>query len=275
MAGTMRTGNQGRFGAVQGRRPPGRVYLVGAGPGDPELISVKGLRALQAADVIAYDRLIPTELLDAAPPGAERVYVGKTPEGPGIAQGEINELMIDRARMGQNVVRLKGGDPFVFGRGGEEALALATAGVAFEIVPGVSSAVGVPAYAGIPVTHRKVASSFAVVTAHQCEGGSAPDWAALARIDTLVLLMGAKSLRSAARRLILAGRAADESAAVVENGTTAAQRVVTGTLATLPDLMDRNRITSPATIVIGRVVELRDRLAWFLEQDEALATAFD
>ena len=262
------------MGAIQGGES-GLVHLVGAGPGDPELISVRGARALQRADVVAYDRLVSLELLDYCPPGAELIYVGKTPQGPGISQRDINELLVDRARQGRRVVRLKGGDPFVFGRGGEEALALAEAGIAFEIVPGVSSAVGVPAYAGIPVTHRRVASSFAVVTAHQCEGGSDNDWMALARIDTLVLLMGASSFRSAARRLILAGRNADESAAIIENGTTSSQRVVTGTLSDLPDRMERGRIKSPATIVVGAVVDLRDRIGWFLEQDEVIATAFE
>lgn len=203
-----------------GPRPQGRVYLVGAGPGDPDLVTVKGLRALQRADVVAYDRLIPTELLEATRPEAERIYVGKTPDGPSVTQDEINELLVARARRGKTVVRLKGGDPFVFGRGGEEALALASAGVEFEIVPGISSAVAVPAYGGIPVTHRKVASSFAVVTAHQCSDGIDSDWAALAKIDTLVLLMGAASIRSAAGRLILAGRSPEQPAAAIENGTT-------------------------------------------------------
>ena len=272
MAGLLHTRLRGNFDAIQGGAP-GRVLLVGAGPGDPELISVKGLRALRTADVVAYDRLIPIELLDEIPATAERVYVGKTPRNPAITQSEINDLLIDRARKGSVVVRLKGGDPFVFGRGGEEALALAAAGISFEIVPGVSSAVGVPAYAGIPVTHRNVASSFAVVTAHGCAGGSDPDWSALARIDTLVLLMGASSLRSAARRLILGGRDAEESAAVIENGTTASQRVVTGTLATLPDLMESERIASPATVVVGEVVDLRGQVAWFAERGEVLANA--
>lgn len=253
-------------------RPQGRVFLVGAGPGDPDLITVKGLRVLQRADVVAYDRLIPRELLETTRTDAERIYVGKTPDGPSITQEAINELIVARARGGKTVVRLKGGDPFVFGRGGEEALALASAAVQFEIVPGVSSAVAVPAYAGIPVTHRKIASSFAAVTAHHCSDGVDSDWAALAKIDTLVLLMGAASIRSAAGRLILAGRHPEQPAAAIENGTTPTQRVVTGTLRSISDIMERERISSPATVVAGEVVSLREHIAWYREHVESAAT---
>ena len=245
---------------------PGTVYLVGAGPGDAELITVRGQRLLRSADVVAYDRLVAPELLEEASPQAERIYVGKTPHSAGITQEQINALLIARAVDGKDVVRLKGGDPFVFGRGGEEALALHEAGIPFEIVPGISSAIAVPAYAGIPVTHRGVASSFAVLTAHKCWGSSESDWAALARIDTLVLLMGVKSLTSAVRRLVLAGRDPQEPAAIIENGTTRHQRVETGSLADMPSVLERSGIQSPATIVVGKVVALREELAWFTQQ---------
>ena len=254
--------------AHEGHTPEslGTVSLVGAGPGDPELITVRGLRTLEEADVVAYDRLVPPELLDHAPDRAELIYVGKTPHRAGITQEQINALLVARARAGRNVVRLKGGDPFVFGRGGEEAIALAAAGIPFEVVPGITSAVAVPAYAGIPVTHRKIASSFAVLTAHKCWGATESDWAALARIDTLVLLMGVRSLRSAVRRLLLAGRSAQESAAIIENGTTKEQRVVISELSLIPDALEEAAIESPATVVVGRVVDLRADIAWFAER---------
>jgi uroporphyrin-III C-methyltransferase len=245
---------------------PGTVYLVGAGPGDPDLITVRGLRLLEGAEVVAYDRLAAPELLDHVGGRAERIYVGKTPHRGGITQEQINHLLVTRARAGKSVVRLKGGDPFVFGRGGEEALALAEAGIPFEVVPGITSAVGVPAYAGIPVTHRKIASSFAVLTAHKCWGATESEWAALARLDTIVLLMGVSSLRSAVRHLLLAGRSANESAAIIENGTTARQRVVTSTLSEIPDALERAAIESPATTVVGKVVDLRADIAWFAER---------
>ena len=266
--------------------PRGTVYLVGAGPGEPDLITVKGLRLLRSADVVAYDRLVADELLAETRPEAERIYVGKTPHGESsartarrtgasrrsagtnaITQDQINRLLVARAQEGFEVVRLKGGDPFVFGRGGEEALALADAGVPFEVVPGITSAVGVPAYAGIPVTHRKVASSFAVVTAHKCNGASESDWAALARLDTVILLMGVASLRSAVHRLLLAGRRADEPAAIIERGATVDQRVEIGPLAEIPRVLERAGIASPATVVVGDVVALRERIGWFAERD--------
>ena len=246
----------------------GTVYLVGAGPGQADLITVKGLRLLRSADVVAYDRLVAPELLEETRPEAERIYVGKTPHTKtSITQDQINRLLVARAREGLDVVRLKGGDPFVFGRGGEEALALADAGVPFEVVPGITSAVGVPAYAGIPVTHRNVASSFAVVTAHKCHGASESDWAALARLDTVILLMGVASLRSAVHRLLLAGRRADEPAAIIERGATVDQRVEIGPLARIPRVLERAGIESPATVVVGDVVSLREQIGWFAERD--------
>ncbi|HEY8487317.1 MAG TPA: uroporphyrinogen-III C-methyltransferase, partial [Limnochordales bacterium] len=184
---------------------PGTVYLVGAGPGDPELITVKGLRVLRQADVVVYDRLVSPRLLEEAPAQAERVRAWDDHGRRCLSQEEVVRLLVERARTGRTVVRLKGGDPFVFGRGGEEAEALRAAGVPFEVVPGVSSAVAVPAYAGIPVTHRLISSAFAVTTGHRAEQAGQLDWEALARIPTLVVLMGWKSLPAIAERLIAHG----------------------------------------------------------------------
>jgi uroporphyrin-III C-methyltransferase len=240
----------------------GFVSLVGAGPGDPELISVKGLRRLRAADVVVYDALIGAALLDECRPDTILLDVGKRGGQPAPSQQAINALLVAHARAGRQVVRLKGGDPFVFGRGGEEAEALAAAGVAWEIVPGVSSAVAAPAAAGIPLTHRDLASSFAVVTGHERAGraDSRHDWGALARIDTLVVLMGVGQLASIAGRLVAAGRAAETPAAVVQWGTTAAQQTVVATLGTIAEAVAQAGIGAPATLVIGDVVALRERL---------------
>lgn len=244
----------------------GTVYLVGAGPGDPGLITVKGLELLRQADVIIYDRLAPAELLREARSDAELIDAGKLPQKHRLDQATINQLLIDRAQAGLMVVRLKGGDPFVFGRGGEEALACHAAGISFVVVPGVSSAVAVPAYAGVPVTHRLVSSVFAVFTGHNdpSAGPSDLDYAALARIETLVLLMGVAQLPRIAERLIAAGLDPDTPAICIEWGTTARQRSVEGTLATLPALAKDAGLNSPATTVIGAVVRLRDMgTRWF------------
>ncbi len=235
----------------------GQVVLVGAGPGDPELVTVKGLRWLQRAEVVVYDRLVAPALLDEVPAAALRIYAGKSSGRHCIPQSAITPLLIHHARAGRIVVRLKGGDPFVFGRGGEEVVACRAAGIPVEVVPGVSSAVAVPAAAGIPVTHRGLASSFAVVTGHEdpSKPGTGVDWAALAgSVETLVVLMGVGSLPTIAARLTAAGRPASTPAAVISRGTTAAQQVVTGTLA---DIAERARhLSPPATIVIGEVVRL-------------------
>lgn len=241
---------------------PGTVYLVGAGPGDPDLITMRGHALLRQADVVLYDRLAHPELLDAVPRHAERIYVGKTSGKHACPQERIHELLVEKARQGHVVVRLKGGDPFVFGRGGEEALALAEAGVPFEVVPGVTSAVAAPAYAGIPVTHRGVAQAFTVVTGHTCDDAVAePDWAALAGVGTLVVLMGLARLPEITARLIAGGRPAGTPVAVVASGSTGRQQVVEGTLA---DIAERAvGVPSPATIVVGDVVRLRQQIAWF------------
>ena len=242
----------------------GSVAIVGAGPGDPGLITVRGLDLLRRAEVVVYDRLVNPKLLDEARPDALRVFVGKACGTHALPQQEINALLIAEARDGRRVVRLKGGDAFVFGRGGEEALALAEAGVAFEVVPGVTSAVAVPAAAGIPLTHRGVASSFAVVTGHQGVGGGASrvDWGRLAgAADTLVILMGLANLREITRELIAHGRDPGTPSALIERGTTEAQRTVTATLATLADAAAAAGLEAPVVVVIGHVVSLRGRLA--------------
>ncbi len=245
----------------------GRVYLVGAGPGDPELITVKGLRCLRAADVVIYDRLISPALLDEAPPEAERVFVGKASGCHTLPQPEINALLIAHARRGRTVVRLKGGDPFLFGRGGEEAEVLAEAGIPYEIVPGVTSAIAVPAYAGIPVTQRNHAAQVTIVTGHESaadQPGAAVNWEALAKLEgTLVILMGLANLARIACRLITSGMARQTPAAVIEQGTLPAQRVVTGTLEDIATRTAAAGIRSPAIIVIGAVAALHDTLAWF------------
>jgi len=243
----------------------GTVALVGAGPGDPGLMTVHGLELLRRAEVIVYDRLVDPRLLDEAP-RARHIFAGKASGHHALAQERINALLIGQARRGWRVVRLKGGDPFVFGRGGEEAAALARARIPFEVVPGVSSAVAVPAYAGIPLTHRGVASSFTVVTGHASASGdpSSVDWARLAlSADTLVVLMGVESLPRIARELIAHGRRATTPVALVRWGTTTAQETVTGTLGEIAVRAARARLEPPVVIVIGDVVALRDRIQWF------------
>jgi uroporphyrinogen III methyltransferase/synthase len=241
------------------------VYLVGAGPGDPGLLTARALELIASADVILHDRLIPHTALDGARADAELIYVGKEGGGPSMPQAEIDRLLIARARADRDVVRLKGGDPFVFGRGGEEALALKEAGIPFEVVPGVTAGVAAPAFAGIPVTHRDLASAVAFVTGHEDPGKpeSALDWDALARFPgTLVLYMGVRALPAIAERLIAAGRPADEPAAVVERGTLPGQRTVLATLANIAAQASEAGLRAPAVTVIGPVAALRERLAW-------------
>jgi uroporphyrinogen III methyltransferase/synthase len=239
---------------------PGRVALVGAGPGDPGLLTVRGRRLLRRAEVVVYDRLVDPRLLDLAPPGALRVFAGKRRGAHALEQEAINDLLVLHARRGRRVVRLKGGDPFVFGRGGEEALALAAAGIPFEIVPGVTSAVAVPAAAGIPVTHRGVSSSFAVVTGHEA-CGERVDWARLATaVDTVVVLMGLAGLEATARRLVEHGRPPATPVALVRAGTTGEQRTVTGTLADIAERARAAGLEPPVVAVVGEVVRLGERL---------------
>jgi len=243
----------------------GTVYLVGAGPGDPGLLTVRGQELLRQADVVIYDRLVNPRLVEETPSGAVRIFVGKASGSHNLPQGEINSLIIEHARKGRTVVRLKGGDPFVFGRGGEEAGALARAGIPFEVVPGVSSAIAVPAYAGIPLTHRQYSSSFAVITGHEaCKEVSSVDWTRLAMaVDTLVVLMGLKALPAVIAKLVAAGRAADTPVALIRWGTTEEQETVTGTLSNIVE--KTGRLKPPVVAVIGNVVLLRDQIRWFRE----------
>jgi uroporphyrin-III C-methyltransferase len=259
----------------------GTVYLVGAGPGDPGLLTVKARDLLESCDVVIYDYLVNPEMLSNVRTGAEHIYVGKVGGGRQTPQDEINHLLIRHAQRGQRVVRLKGGDPFLFGRGAEEAEALRDAGVMFEVVPGISSALAVPAYAGIPLTKRGLSSSVAVVTGAR-GGDGAPENSALANlasVDTLVVLMGATHLRQIAKDLTAAGRSAQTPAAVIRWGTYEGQQTVTGTLETIAVEAERVGMKAPAVIIVGEVVRLRERLNWFEQslegiKDEELESVF-
>lgn len=244
----------------------GKVYLVGAGPGDPGLITQKAINCLKSAEVIVYDRLGTDRLLGLAGAGAELIYVGKSSAAHTLTQGEINRVLVEKARAGKRVVRLKGGDPFVFGRGGEEAEELAAHDIPFEVIPGVTSAVAVPAYAGIPITHRDFASSFAVVTGHERPDreGTAIYWEKLATgVDTLIFLMGVKNIEHICEELVTHGRHPETPAAVIHRGASVHQRVVTGTLEDIAARTEAAGIEPPAIIVVGEVVRLRQQLAWF------------
>ncbi len=237
------------------------VSLVGAGPGDPKLLTLRGREVLGSADVVFYDALIGEELLEWARPDAEKIFVGKRAGAHALTQDEINALLIAKAQEGKSICRLKGGDPFVFGRGGEEALACVEHGIPFEIVPGVSSAIAAPAYAGIPVTHREVATSFAVVTGHTKNDDAPPE--NLPHAETLVFLMGVRALPKIVASLLSQGRDKETPVALVRWGTTAQQQVVTGTLETIEAEVVKAGLKPPALIVVGNVVRLRDQLSWF------------
>lgn len=244
----------------------GKVYLVGAGPGDPGLLTVKGKECLERAEVVLYDYLANPVLLRHVPPTAERIYVGRRGRGRYQNQADINRLLIERAKAGKIVVRLKGGDPFVFGRGGEEAEAVAAAGVEFEIVPGVTAAVAVPAYAGIPVTHRTMASTVTIVTGHEDAEKPSPvlEWPKLASTSgTLVFMMGMKNLPTIVANLLSEGRAPDTPVAIVRWGTRTDQRTIVGTLLDIVGKADAARFEPPTVIVVGEVVRLRHQLNWF------------
>ncbi len=243
----------------------GTVYLVGAGPGDPGLLTVKARDLLATCDVVIYDSLVNPELLSFAPDGAERIYVGKVGGGRQTPQGEINGLLAAHALAGKAVVRLKGGDPFLFGRGGEEAEALTSHGIQFEIVPGISSALAVPAYAGIPLTHRGLSSSVAVLTGSRGGDGAycSRQLNAVPTADTLVILMGVAHLREIAGDLMEKGRAPETPVAVIRWGTYDGQQTLCGTLRTIADEAERACLRAPAVIIVGEVVRLRERLNWF------------
>lgn len=245
------------------------VHLVGAGPGDPDLLTLRAASLLAQADVIVHDRLVDARILASAAPWAELVDVGKSPGSRRNSQREIDAILIDRARRFGTVVRLKGGDPFVFGRGGEEIESLSAEGIAFQVVPGISAANGCAAYAGIPLTHRDHAQACVFVTGHPRKDGSLDlPWASLAAPrQTVVIYMGLGSLAMLCRELMAAGLAPDWPAAVVEHGTRPQQRVVTGSLADLDARVREQRISGPCLIIVGSVVRLRDRLAWFRQPD--------
>jgi uroporphyrin-III C-methyltransferase/precorrin-2 dehydrogenase/sirohydrochlorin ferrochelatase len=245
-------------------RAAGEVALVGAGPGDPELLTIKALRALQDADVILYDRLVSPAILDMARRDATLLCVGKSAGEPSTRQGEINELLIEHARAGKRVVRLKGGDPFIFGRGGEELEALAQAGINFSVIPGVTAALGIAAYAGIPLTHRDYAHSVSFVTGHADRNGKEPDWRALAAPGaTAVFYMGLGRLEHIVRELLTAGASADRPAAIVAQGTLPNQRTVSAGLGSIVASAAHLALESPALLIVGDVVALQSSLAWF------------
>jgi len=238
----------------------GRVYLVGAGPGDPGLITVRGLDVLRQADVILYDNLAPVSLLDHARPDAERIYVGKKRADHYLSQDEINALLVEKAQTAAIVVRLKGGDPFIFGRGGEEGEALHAAGIYFEVVPGVSSATGAAAYAGIPLTHRSRTSAISFVTGHEVD---AIDWAKVGQTETLVIFMGLTTFGEIAKQLIGGGRDPQTPAAAIRWGTRTDQQTLIGTVANLAERIAEAKLKPPALIIVGEVVALREDLNWF------------
>lgn len=243
----------------------GKVYLVGAGPGDEKLITVKGLECIQQSDCIVYDRLINPKLLDYAPNEAERIFCGKLPGKHMLIQEEIHEILVQKALEGKIVTRLKGGDPAVFGRVGEEASVLNQAGIPFEIVPGVTASIAAAEYAGIPVTHREFASSVALVTGHgrKEKGTDQLNWQALSGIDTIAFYMGVGNLQNICNNLIQHGKSPETPVAIIENGTTMNQRTITGTLSSIYVQAVEAHIKNPAMIIIGEVVRLRQQAKWF------------
>ena len=243
---------------------PGTVYLVGAGPGDPQLLTLRAARLLQEADAVVYDHLVGNGIVDMIPAGAERIYAGKENRNHTMDQRDINALLVRLAKEGKRVVRLKGGDPFIFGRGGEELEALAAEGIRYEVVPGITAASGVSCYTGIPLTHRHYAQTCVFTTGHLKDGTLDLDWKTLARPrQTVVIYMGLSALTEITRQLIAHGRAADTPAAVVERGTTSRQRVASGTLDTITERVEALEFKSPCLIVVGEVAALHEKLQWF------------
>ncbi len=258
------SGAGGRGDRIAPQREQGIVYLVGAGPGDPELLTLKAARLLQLADVCVYDHLVSNDVLALVRRNAELIYAGKEKSNHALPQADINALMVALARKGKRVLRLKGGDPFIFGRGGEEIQFLAAHGVAFEVVPGVTSASGASAYGGIPLTHRDYAQACVFVTGHLKSGACDLDWKMLARPNqTVVVYMGVGQLEEICAQLKAHGLPGDWPAAAIERATTPRQRVVSGTLTTLPGRVAHAALKPPSLIVVGEVVKLRGELGWF------------
>ena len=242
----------------------GEVYLVGAGPGDPDLLTFRALRLMQQAEVVLYDRLVSKEILALTRRDAERIYVGKAKTKHTLRQEEINQLLVDLAKQGKRVLRLKGGDPFIFGRGGEEIDSLSDEGISFQIIPGITAASGCAAYAGIPLTHRDHAQSCVFVTGHLKNDNNDINWASLVQPQqTLVIYMGLTELDTICQKLIVHGMDTTMPAALIQQGTTQQQKVLTGTLTTLPEIIRSTEIHAPTLIIVGQVVTLRDKLAWF------------
>lgn len=253
----------------------GVVYLVGTGPGDPDLLTVKALRLMQSADVVVYDRLVSPEIMALVPAGVSRIAVGKAPGMHCVPQAEINSLLSGLAKQSRSIVRLKGGDPFVFGRGSEEALHLQQQGIRFEVVPGITAASAVSTYAGIPLTHRSMSRGVRLVTGHLQEGDSLElEWEKLADDSaTLVIYMGLTNLAIITQRLMVAGRAPETPAAAIQDGTTPRQRRVIATLASLHDQVNAAGLQSPVIIIVGETVSLAERLSWFATQEESDETS--
>jgi uroporphyrin-III C-methyltransferase len=250
----------------RGPATPGTVYLVGAGPGDPELLTLRALRLIGEADVLVFDHLVSDAILSLVKPDAERIYAGKERGNHAVPQDDLNLLLVRLAQENLRVVRLKGGDPYTFGRGGEEVETLKEHGVPFEVVPGITAAAGVAAFAGIPLTHRNYAQACVFVTGHLKDGSMNLDWPGLARRrQTVIIYMGLHGLAHLCEQLIAHGLPTDWPAAIVQQGTTPNQRTVTGTLATLPDLAKAAGLKAPTLIIVGEVVRLKDKLSWFPE----------
>lgn len=261
---------------IGGELAIGKVYLVGAGPGDPELLTLKADRLIQTADVLVYDHLVSAAILARVRPETEKIYAGKERGAHTLPQEKLNLLLVELARQGKRVVRLKGGDPYTFGRGGEEVETLAEHGVPFEVVPGITAAAGVAAYAGIPLTHRNHAQACVFVTGHLKDGTMDLDWPGLARQrQTVVIYMGLHGLSTLCRKLIEHGLPPEWPAAIVQHGTQPTQRTVVGTLATLPDLAVAAGLKAPTLILVGGVVRLRSKLNWFEPTSAAMPTAHE